>query len=268
MEIKYDKHIQGKGGKNILVIGCVHGDELIGERVVVELRKLTILNGTLVTVLANKRAMEAGKRFIDQDLNRSFPGNLQGNHEEQLAYTLVPLLKEADIVLDIHSTTTDTTSAIILTKVNQSIKGLLSVFNPKRVVVMEKNVGKTALTGFCKAGISFEYGKDKSEKAYKETITDITKILEEYGMVEKTKRKVSKAIHKTEYFEVLGTLVRPPGFKLERAIMNFSLVKKGEIVARDGKRIQKAPRNFYPLLFGPVSYKEIWGFMARKIDIF
>ncbi len=265
MKIEYDKQVQGGGGENILVIGCVHGDELIGEKVIKELRKLTVQNGTLVTVIANTRAMKEGKRVIDQDLNRVFPGNPQGNHEEQLAHSLIPLLKEVDIVLDIHSTTTDTTSAIILTKVNQSIKQLLLVFNPKKVVVMEKKVGKTALTGFCKAGISFEYGKDKSEKAYKETLMDIIKILEGYGVIKGKKKKISKPTHKTEYFEVLGVLVRPNGLKLEKKIKNFSLVRKGEVVARGGVHLQKAPRNFYPLLFGPVSYKEIWGFMAKKV---
>ena len=58
MKIDYDKYVQGNGGKNILTIGCVHGDELIGEKVIKELRNLMILNGTLVTVVANNRAMK------------------------------------------------------------------------------------------------------------------------------------------------------------------------------------------------------------------
>ena len=265
MKIEYDKKVQGNGGKNILVIGCVHGDELIGERVIKELRKFVVLKGTLVTVVANTRAMEAGVRFINEDLNRVFPGNSQGNHEEQLACSLIPLLKESDIVLDIHSTTTDTTSVIILTKVNQSIRKLLSIFNPRRVVVMGKEVGKTALTGYCKTGISFEYGKDKSEKAYRETLSDILKILERYQMIGEDKKNMPKIKQRTEYFEVLGTLARPAGLKLDKKIKNFSLVKKNEIIASSGVNTQKSPRNFYPFLFGPVSYKEIWGFMTKKV---
>lgn len=265
MYMNYDKHTQGIGGKNILVIGCVHGDELIGRKVIKELRKVTISRGTLVTVIANTRAIEAKERFVNQDLNRSFPGKLKGNHEECLAHSLLPLIKKADFVLDIHSTTTDTTSAIILTKVNQSIKQLLSIFNPKRVVVMEKKVGKTALTGYCKAGISFEYGKDRSEKAYKETLADIIKILEGLEIIEKKKKRASKIVHKTEYFQVLGTLTRPGDFKLEKTIKNFSLVRRGEIIARHGTHLQKASRNFYPLLFGEKAYKEIWGFMSKKM---
>lgn len=263
--MNYDKKIQGKGGVNILVIGCIHGDELIGQRVINELRRLIISRGTLVTVIANMRSIKAGKRFIDKDLNRSFPGNKKGKHEERLAYALFPLIKRADIVLDIHSTTTDTTSAVILTKVNKSIKQLLSIFNPKRVVVMENKFGKTALSRYCKVGISFEYGKDKSEKAYKEILKDIRFILLGYGMIEGNKM-VSKITHKTEYFQVVGELARPNGLKLEQAIKNFSLVQCGEIIAQKGDCIQKATRNFYPFLFGEKAYKEIWGFMLKKVE--
>ena len=264
--MNYDKQVQGDGGKNILVIGCVHGDELIGQKVINKLRGLTISGGTLVTVIANVRAVELRKRFIDRDLNRSFPGNPEGNHEERLAHNLLPLIKKADFVLDIHSTTTDTTSAIILTKINKSIRQLLHVFNPKRIVVMKQEVGKSALVGHCKAGISFEYGKDKSEKAYKETLVDIINILEEYGIIEKKKKRVSNISRRTEYFQIFGTLARPIGFSLEKNIKNFSLIKRGEIIARYNEHTQKASRNFYPVLFGEKAYKEIWGFMAKKIE--
>lgn len=263
--MNYNKHTQGSGGKNILVIGCVHGDELIGKKVITDLRKLSISHSTLITVIANTRAIKKGKRFIDQDLNRAFPGNPKGNYEEQLAYSLFPLIKSADIVLDIHSTTTNTASAIILTKINRSIKQLLNAFYPKRVVVMEKKTGNAALTRHCKTGISFEYGKDKSEKAYKETLTDIKKILEGYGMIERRKKRAHNVRQKIEYFQILGTLNRQTGFHLEKTIKNFSLVRRGKIVARHGERIQKAPQDFYPVLFGERAYKEIWGFMAKSI---
>lgn len=264
MEIQYDLQIQGLGGKKILVIGCVHGDELIGQKVITELRKLEVSEGTLITILANKRAMKAGKRFLEQDLNRSFPGKKEGNYEERLAYELLPIIQEADIVLDIHSTTTDTTSAIILTKVNKSIKQLLLTFKPQRVVIMEKGVGKTALTGYCKAGISFEYGKEKSRQAYLDTLNDIKKIIAHYGLIKNfhSEKKILKP--RTEYYEVLRTLERFSGFKLEKTIKNFVLVKKNSVIAKKKTEVQKAPHDFYPLLFGPISYKEIWGFMAKK----
>lgn len=265
MTLHYDKHIQGNNGKIILVMGCVHGDELIGETIIRQLRKIILRNGTLITILANVHAMKAGRRYIDQDLNRSFPGDRNGNYEERLAHSLLPVLKSADIVLDIHSTTTDTASAIILTKVNREIRDLLKLFHPKRVVVMEKKTGRTALTGHCKAGISFEYGKDKSKEAYQETLNDILKILRASGMIVGKGRFVPKPKHITEYFHVFGVLVRPIGFKLEKSIRNFSLVRKGSIVARNGSRTQKSEQDFHPILFGKRSYEKIWGFMAKKV---
>ena len=130
---------------------------------------------------------------------------------------------------------------------------------------MEKKVAKTALTGYCKAGISFEYGKDKSETAFQETLTDILKILAAHRLVKESKTRKVLAKSQTEYFQVLGTLNRPAGFKLNKAIKNFLLVRKGELIASLKTEGQKAPRDFYPLLFGPISYKEIWGFMAKKV---
>lgn len=261
----YNQHTQGRGGKIILVIGCLHGHELIGKRVIEELRRLSISGGTLITVIANTRAIKAGKRFIDQDLNRSFPGSPQGNYEERLASALMPLLNKADVVIDIHSTTVGLTSSIILTKVNKSIRELLLTFNPKRVIVMEKKVGKTALTGHCRTGLSFEYGADKSERAYKETLKDIVSILDGYGVSTGKKKTSLRISPQTEYFESVGSLVRPAGFRLKKTIKNFALVKKGEVVAQKGSETQKALHDFYPFLFREKSYKEIWGFMAKKV---
>ena len=126
-------------------------------------------------------------------------------------------------------------------------------------------MGKTALTGYCKTGISLEYGKDKNEKTYKEALADITKILEGYGMIDGKKKGIPKTTNKTEYFQVLGSLVRPDGLNLEKTIKNFSLVRRGEAVARHGDNIQKSPQNFYPVLFGEKAYKEIWGFISKRV---
>lgn len=262
--IKNSLHIQGAGGKTILVVGSLHGHELIGKRVIEELRTFSFSGGTLVTLIANTRAIEERVRFIDQDLNRSFPGKKDGNYEQRLAYEIDSLLKKADVVIDIHSTTVGLASSVILTKVNKPIRKILSFINPKRVIVMQKSVGKTSLTGNCKAGISLEYGADTSERAYKENIIDILSILSGFGI--STERKVyKKKTTETEYFESLGTLSRRPGFKLNKEIKNFLLVKKGNVIGVKGIEKQKAEFDFYPFLFREKSYKDIWGFMAKKV---
>jgi succinylglutamate desuccinylase len=51
-----------------------HGNERIGLKVAREIEKLNIDKNILSVQIANKKAFEFKKNFIDQDLNRSFPG--------------------------------------------------------------------------------------------------------------------------------------------------------------------------------------------------
>ena len=80
--------ISGGHGKMIAVVACVHGNEKG------TLPAVAVLKGSFPSVsffTANKKAIEADKRFIDSDLNRVFPGKLDGDHEERLASDLQDL---------------------------------------------------------------------------------------------------------------------------------------------------------------------------------
>jgi succinylglutamate desuccinylase len=69
----------------ILLNILTHGDETIGIAVAKELQKLKIKQNVLSIQRANTKAYGQNKRYIDQDLNRSFPGKKPGNHEQMLA---------------------------------------------------------------------------------------------------------------------------------------------------------------------------------------
>ncbi len=69
---------QGGGSlRSLIVLGSVHGNETSGkraiERIIPKLEKIKEqLNGRVLLVAGNTRALKAGKRFIDADLNRHF----------------------------------------------------------------------------------------------------------------------------------------------------------------------------------------------------
>lgn len=243
----------------VVVLGCVHGDETIGAKIINYLKKIKIRNGTLVLKIGNPLARLKNKRFIDQDLNRSFPGNSTGNHEEKLAYKLKLLISSADFVIDIHTSTTNTKPLVIVTKTNKSVEKLLNALNPSRVVIMDKNISKKALIYYCKAGLSLEYGKNISEKLITK---DIMTILSGLEMTSLKKRKKVK----TEFYLVVNALEKNPGYILTNKIRNFKLVKRGDVVANFGQNKLKATKDFYPILFGEKAYKDIFGFCAKKIS--
>jgi len=98
-------------GPKALVLGAVHGDEICGPaaitRVVEEIKSgaLPIRAGAVTFVPAvNPAAFKAGRRFIDNDLNRDMRTRPNpASNEEAIANELLALMPGHDVLLDIHS---------------------------------------------------------------------------------------------------------------------------------------------------------------------
>ena len=69
----------GKGKPYICIIGCLHGDEIIGKKAIDVFKRLNLKRGTITFIIAHSAAMKKNKRFLDRDLNRVFPGKKIGN---------------------------------------------------------------------------------------------------------------------------------------------------------------------------------------------
>ena len=246
----------------VYVNACTHGNERVGARVLEALRDIPIKQGTLILNIANEEAFLSGKRFIDQDLNRVFPGKPDGNTEERLAYELAPLVQAADIVLDIHSTESGLHESLIVTKIDDSTRSVIDFVGPKRVLVMSIS-NKHSLISSAKVGIAFEYGRDRSETTYRETIRGIIRILIGLGMTEGRLRRKKRS---GEYYRISRALEKPEGFSVGKDIENFKLFRKGQVVAGNGSQWLRAPQDFYPILFGRNTYTDIFGFMGVRIE--
>jgi succinylglutamate desuccinylase len=247
---------------HILINILTHGDELIGLKVKKELEKLNIKQGILDFQIANEKAYKEKKRFIDSDLNRVFPGKKNGNYEEKLATKLLPKIKSVDLVIDIHSTTSDLKDALIVTKLNKKTKELINVINPKHLLFM--NISKkTALISFAPIGISFEYGKDKDKKVLNKIVRDIKKLLKFYKMID---GKNSNKLSKTLTFKINKSFEKKPEQELDSKIRNYKLIKKGDVVARNKEgKVVIAKEDFYPILFGNKNYETMFGFIGKKL---
>ena len=239
---------------------ATHGNERIALKIAREIKKLDLDERTLAVQIANKKAWAQNKRFIDQDLNRSFPGKKNGNYEERLAYKISPTVKAADLVIDIHETTSKLKDAAIVTKLDEPTKKCLQAIRPKYALVM--NATKhNALISQAKIGIAFEYGKNDKTTLNK-CVLGIKRLLKHLGVIN---IRLPKTKTVTRYFDVSSVVRKPDGYKLLKGIKNYQPIRAGQAYAGNGKNKLIAKTNFYPILFGEKNYTDIFGFRGKKI---
>lgn len=98
--------------KRICIVTGIHGDELEGQYICYELIRRIQANMELLTGIVdiypcvNPLGMESITRRIptfDLDMNRSFPGNLDGDMSEYAAAKLMEDVSGADFCLDLHA---------------------------------------------------------------------------------------------------------------------------------------------------------------------
>lgn len=259
----------GEGKPIICIVGSLHGNELVGKKVIEKItnNKISIKKGTLITIIANTKALKKKKRYIDDDLNRVFPGNKTGNFEERLAYKIFPILNKCDYVIDIHSTVTDTKDVVIVKKTNKGVARLIDIIKPKRVVLMPRSFGKGALINHCKSGVSLEYGRHLEKGTFDKSLRDIVKVLKYFNFLS-DKFKVRFAESKTEYFKVYALQKKPANFVINKNIKNFKQIKKGDVLGTVKDRKIISTEAFYPIMFGQNSYEKHLGFKAKKVSSF
>ncbi|MBN8561634.1 MAG: aspartoacylase [Leptolyngbya sp. UWPOB_LEPTO1] len=107
--------------RRVAIVGGTHGNEWTGVYLVKKLQQFPALTTRssfeTITLLANPKAIELNRRYIDQDLNRSFASeDLLNpkliNYENQRARDIVAQLgsrdqPQVDVIIDLHSTTSN-----------------------------------------------------------------------------------------------------------------------------------------------------------------
>ena len=111
-----------------LIVGGTHGNELTGVYLVKKFEREPQLiqreSFETCTLLANKKAYEIGKRYVDTDLNRCFQSSCLDNlklssYEAQRAKVINHTFgnggsRQADLIVDLHNTTSNMGLTIIL----------------------------------------------------------------------------------------------------------------------------------------------------------
>ncbi len=240
-----------ESGPTSVIIAGNHGNEACGIKAFEKiLPTLVVEKGTVFFVLGNPEAIQQNKRFTEANLNRMFrkastySAKIKKTYEYKRAQFIKMIMKEAEVCLDIHSTT------------NKSVPFIICEKNAKNIVqYFPKNFTKT-VSGFGdiepgatddymnlqgKVGICVECGQHEDPKAEKVALDTISMFLQTRGHIKS--KKVLKI--QTRKHIQMDTLYysKTDSFTLVKKLDDFYEAKKGEVIAHDGGKEVKMKKD-------------------------
>lgn len=227
---------------------CLHGNEFFGLEVA---KKLDV-----PAFIANPLAVKNNVRFIETDMNRSFPGKPDGSHEEREAYKLLKQVKEFRYLIDVHSSSCETGLFGIITKPNNEKIDLARKMHLKKAVIMtDKFARGSSLIDNLSCAISLEIGPHNRKENISEVVEAITSL----------KNNLDKdcSDFNMDIFEITDIIKGEDAMKIY--LKNFKGVKKGELIA-EGDRKYYAPFDFVPVLAGEKAYPGVICMAAKIIS--
>ena len=246
---------RGEGEPEITVVGSVHGDEPAGKNAILNfLEKDLKYNRPVKFIIANEEALEEEVRFLDTDLNRSFPGDPESeNHEERLASELMKEIENTK-VLDLHTTRSYPEPFATFTHLNDETISILKASGVNYGVHFPEESGTLHEQT---TGIVVETGLQGTDQARENAEKVIESFLASMDAIDVDRPEKSNSLEIFRYFETVEG-------DWEFLAENFELVEKGEIYARKEEKELEASEDFYPVLMSTDGYEGMLGFKAKK----
>jgi len=161
--------------KRVAIVGGNHGNELTGVHLVKMFQHPNLINRAsfeTLALLGNLKAIEAGKRYIDKDLNRCFTNQgLQNpqlsSYEDTRAKAILQILQPqnqpfVDVIVDLHSTTANMGLSLIFCDLHPFLLRLgayLSSINPMvKIFINQESREGGFLRSLCELGFVIEVG--------------------------------------------------------------------------------------------------------------
>ena len=253
-----DVTIRGPGEPEVVVIGGVHGNEKSGIRAVRRLREADLnLQRGVAFVLANPAAIEAGKRYLDSDLNRVFPGDPDGDREERIAARLCEFV-DGRTTLSLHGTESEPTPFALIHSAQEREFDLASQL-PVPHVVDHWGVNEQTIT-VCGFSVEIELASEDSEQAAAAAEHQTRAFLRR---VDALPGELPDA--DPDYFHMDEPIPKPSGSSYEIYVENFERVPAGTAYASvDGEDLI-ADEPFWPIMMSEHGFSDIFGYRGRKI---
>lgn len=223
------------------IVVSLHGDEHLSLEIGKRLKE------SFPVFVGNPEAIKQGKRFIESDMNRVFPGKEEGNYEEKRAFNILRQIKEFDYVVDIHTSSSDISLFGIITKPTKYNVDFARKLGLNTVLFMTKELAKGgSLIDYHPGSISLEFGPHDN----KERAEEVIKLIENFPC-NKSDLRVYQA------FDMVK------GEAVKFYMKNLQKVKKGDLIA-EGEEKYYAEYDFIPFFVGERAYKGILCLAAKE----
>ena len=252
-------------GKKLLVLGCVHGNEVAGEIALKKLIKeidegnIVIKKGCLTVVpVCNVEANKRDVRQIEENLNRVIKvWDEPKTYEQKIANEIVALIKKCDVMLDLHSThcigdepfafcdypKVDNLKLIDVIDVKYVLEGWPDIYAGQSEI--EDYSTERACFDLGKSGTTLECGYHKEDNAGEIAYNAVVNALKVFGMID---GEEPKKIAKTHIL-MKNFVVKNRSGKLLKNYKHLDRVVKGESVAMyDDGEILKFEEDGYIML--------------------
>jgi len=217
--------------KKILFIAATHGNEKIGMEVITKLQKIGYAK-YFDYLIANPRAYEKNVRFINADLNRSYPGKRYSKfYEKRLAFYNLAVAKKYPYIVDFHEASAGTENFIIIPRKKISQNFPLQYIDLKKILLWPDPKGP--ISQLLPNSIELEFGmKNKDRKEISALAFSVAKKFLEKIMFRK---KTTCTLKNKKIYYVFGKLWQKDFCKNVNSLEDF-------------KETQIKNKKFIPLL--------------------
>jgi predicted deacylase len=252
----------GDGRPEVAVVGGIHGDEPCGVTAVEALvEEAPPVERPVKLVVANEAALEAGERYLDEDLNRAFPGDPDAETREgRLAARLGEELAGCE-TLSLHSTQSYSELFAIVNGMGQFERQVCPRL-PVDAVVDAGAFDRGRLFVSLENLVEVECGYQGSSAAARNAIRATRAFLGAVGALPGARRAPDPDL---PVYRLTRQVPKTQARTYEVYAENFEHVPAGRpFAAADGEEFT-LDEGFYPVLMSPYGYEDVFGYAAERV---
>lgn len=253
----------GEGEPAVAVVGAIHGDEPCGVTAIERLLESEpAVEQPVKLIVANERALKAGSRYVEEDLNRAFPGDPDGpTHESRLAAELTAELAGCT-TLALHSTQSYEEPFAIVREAAGSPMELASQISVDAVVETGPFDDGRLFESVTRL-VEVEAGYQGTTAAADNATRIVREFLRSTGVL--TDKPPLEPLDHPVY-RLNNVVPKDDAQDYEVFVSNFERVEAGDAFAAiDGDTVV-ADEPFYPVLLSAYGYEDVFGYAAKKRD--